>query len=283
MENFVVSLLIDELDEGLDSAFILHDLGAVLRSVSFIGQDDPYTGVEEGLFAESLMQCFESILNGVEDLVIRKESDRCSGRLAGPDHFQIRLRFAAGESLTVYLPVVRIDGDFQPLGEGVYDRSADAVQTSGEMISLAAEFSSRMKHRINDCDSGQSDLGLNADRNTSSVVGDFDDLSRKDLYIDLGAVSCKCLIDGVVHDLIHQMMKACRSGRSDIHTGTLAYSFQSFKDLNVGSVVCAFLFNNFLDFFFHLLPYFYSSISLSRSPRFASVAGETFVIYTLLL
>ena len=75
MENFVVSLLIDELDEGLDSAFILHDLGAVLRSVSFIGQDDPYTGVEEGLLAESLMQCFESILNGVEDLIIRKEAN----------------------------------------------------------------------------------------------------------------------------------------------------------------------------------------------------------------
>ena len=140
-----------------------------------------------------------------------------------------------------------------------------------------------MKYRVNDSNCRQSDLGLNADRNTSSVVGYFDDLPRKDLYIDLGAVSCQCLIDGVVHNLIHQMMKACRSSRSDIHTGTLAYSFQSFKDLNVGSVVCAFLFNNFLDFFFHLLPYFYSSISLSRSPRFVSVAGETFVIYTLLL
>ena len=50
-------------------------------------------------------------------------------------------------------------------------------------------------------------------------------------------VTGQSLIDGVIHDLVHQMVQTPLAGRADIHTGALAHSLQTFQDLDLAGVV----------------------------------------------
>ena len=53
----------------------------------------------------------------------------------------------------------------------------------------------------------------------------------------MGAVSGQCLVDGVIDDLVDQMMQAGRPGGTDIHAGALADRLKSLKNLNLARVV----------------------------------------------
>ena len=50
---------------------------------------------------------------------------------------------------------------------------------------------------------------------------------------DVLTVACQRLIDGVVHDLIDQMVQTGRGCRTDMHTGSLPNSLQAFQNLNL--------------------------------------------------
>ena len=60
----------------------------------------------------------------------------------------------------------------QPLGQGVDDGRADAVQAAGDLIAAAAEFAARMQDRIDDLERGAAGLGLNVHGDAAAVVGD---------------------------------------------------------------------------------------------------------------
>ena len=62
-------------------------------------------------------------------------------------------------------------------------------------------------------------------------------LDKQDIHIDLIAVSRQGLIDGVVHDFIHQVMQAPGACGADIHTRTLPDGLQSLQDLNLAFVI----------------------------------------------
>ena len=49
------------------------------------------------------------------------------------------------------------------------------------------------------------------------------------------AVTGQRLVDGVVHDLIDQMVQAAGAGGADIHARALAHRFQAFQDLDLGT------------------------------------------------
>ena len=51
------------------------------------------------------------------------------------------------------------------------------------------------------------------------------------------AVTGQRLIDGVIHNFIHQMVQTRGGGGADIHTRPLAYGFQTFQNLNLGAAV----------------------------------------------
>ena len=51
------------------------------------------------------------------------------------------------------------------------------------------------------------------------------------------AVTGQRLVDGVVHDLIDQMVQAALAGRADIHARALAHRFQAFQDLDLTGVI----------------------------------------------
>ena len=73
---------------------------------------------------------------------------------------------------------------------------------------FSAKFREIMKKEY---DRGETRLAVDADGDTASVVGDADDVARLNHDVDLGAVARQRLVDGVVDDLIDQMVQAARS------------------------------------------------------------------------
>ena len=56
-------------------------------------------------------------------------------------------------------------------------------------------------------------------------------LSGRIFDVDLVAIAGQRFVDGVVHDLIYQMMQAARACGADVHTGAFAHGLQPFEHL----------------------------------------------------
>ena len=121
-------------------------------------------------------------------------------------------------------------------GEGVNDGDADAVQTARDLVAVAAKFAARMKDGEHNLNGGHAAL-VHVDGDAAPVVCDGDAVVPVDDDLDGVAVTRECLIDGVVHDLIDEVMQSALRCRADIHTGTLAHRLQSFEDLNLPRAV----------------------------------------------
>ena len=141
------------------------------------------------------------------------------------------------KALGISLAVVAVV-NLHPLGKSVNYRRAYAVQTAGEFISVAAEFSSRVENGVYHLKGRNSHFGVNSGGNTASVVANGNGIVLVDSHDNLLTVTCKCLVDRVVDDLVHQMMQTARRGRSYIHSGAFSYRFKTFKDLYLAFVVC---------------------------------------------
>ena len=74
--------------------------------------------------------------------------------------------------------------------------------------------------------------------NAAAVVDDCNRAIDVNRDVDLVAVASKCLVNRVVDNLVHQMVQAWRTSRSDVHRGPLPYSLQPLEDLDfVGTVI----------------------------------------------
>ena len=125
-----------------------------------------------------------------------------------------------------------------------------------------------MQNGIDDLQRRSAGLGLDVHGDAPSVVGDGDGVAGVDGHGDVLTVAGKGLIDGIVHDLINQMVQTGNRGGADIHTGTLANRFQTLQNLNLGSVIFLvyigdvhFIFGHFLSSFRFLLVLFVLPLS----------------------
>ena len=169
---------------------------------------------------------------GIEHLRVWLEGDdgAVPVRIADDAHF---LRdIAAGELHLIDLAIL-MDLDREPLGQGVDDGRADAVQAAGDLIAAAAEFAARMQDRIDDLERGAAGLGLNVHGDAAAVIGDGDGVAGVDRHGDLGADTCQSFIHGIVYYLIYQMVKPSLRCASDIHARTFPDGLQPLKDLNL--------------------------------------------------
>ena len=167
---------------------------------------------------------------------------------------------------------IAADVDSQPLGAGVDDRSADAVQAAGHLVTgvLAAELAAGVQDGVDNGDSRQAGIGLNVHGDAAAVIGDLNDVVLQDLDLDVVAVARQSLIDGVVHDLVDQMVQAPLTGGADIHAGALPDCLQTLQDLDLAGVIL--MVGSGLgigacdDFFCHFLsPFVRISCKLDRS------------------
>ena len=128
----------------------------------------------------------------------------------------------------------------EPLGERVDDRDADAVQAAGDLVAAAvAELAAGVQR-------GQHDLGRGpflflqfVDRDAAAVVGDGAAVVRVEDDADAVAVAGDRLVDGVVDDLVDEVVEAARAGRADVHAGALADRLEPFEDGDVLGAVGA--------------------------------------------
>ena len=245
-----VAALAQVADEGTDAALVAHGLGAELVSFALfllwavtlgtlICQGDADTGVQEGFFPQALEQRFVTIQRCfLEHFRVRLEGDRSTGGGCRADLFQITIGFAALEALLI-LGTIAADANGQPLRQCINDRRTDAVQTASHLVAgiLAAELTAGVQHGIYDCDGRDAKLGLYIHGDAAAVIGNFDDITGFNRYFDMGAVPSQGFVDGVIDDLVDQVMQAGRAGRTDIHAGTLAHSLQALQDLDLRTAV----------------------------------------------
>ena len=121
----------------------------------------------------------------------------------------------------------------QPLAQSVDDGRAHAVQAAGDLITAAAELAAGVEHGIHDLQSRTSGLGLDVHGDTTAVVGDGDGVAGIDGHGNMLTVSGQRFVNGVVHDLIDEVVQTGGGGRTDIHTGSFPHRFQTLQNLNL--------------------------------------------------
>ena len=121
----------------------------------------------------------------------------------------------------------------QPLGKGVDDARAHAVQTAGDLIASAAELTARVQHGIDDLERGAPRLRLNVDGDTAAVIDNGDGVALVDRHFNFRAVACKRFVNGVIHNFVDEVVQAAHRRRSDVHARALAHRLQSFEHLNL--------------------------------------------------
>ena len=121
----------------------------------------------------------------------------------------------------------------QPLGKGVDDARAHAVQTAGDLIASAAELAARVQHGVDDLERGAPRLRLNVDGDTAAVIHNGDGVALVDRHLDLRAVARKRLVDGVIHNFVNEVVQSARGRGADIHARALAHRLQSFEHLDL--------------------------------------------------
>src|SRR4051812_28967407 len=106
-----------------------------------------------------------------EDLSIRLEADDGATPIGcRADVLELGRRAAALETLDIRASVAR-DFHFHPFRQGVYDGSADTMQSARSVVDLAAELSSGMEHGHDDFERRfVLELRMGIDRNSSAVI-----------------------------------------------------------------------------------------------------------------
>ena len=118
--------------------------------------------------------------------------------------------------------------------------SADGLyfaSTTSMGVGAAAELAAGVEDGVHHLQGGLAGLGLNVHGNAPAIVHHGDGAVLVDLHQDIRAVACQGLVDGVVHDLIHQMVKTGGGGGADIHTGPLADSLQPLQNLDLRGII----------------------------------------------
>ena len=116
------------------------------------------------------------------------------------------------------------------------------MQTTGNLIAAAAELAAGIEDGENDLERRHVlALGVLLDGNATAVIDDGAGSILIEGYVNLVAKTGKRLIDGVIDNLVDEVMQALGTRRSDVHAGTLADMLQTFENLDVLCAVAGFL------------------------------------------
>ncbi|OIQ74854.1 hypothetical protein GALL_434870 [mine drainage metagenome] len=236
---------IDVFDETLDSA----GKGKVLLlALALVDQADLHPVVEEGQFAQALGEHFVVKVDHAENVDVRQEMHfgallvGLAGNRRGRDGDTIDLddlavlQRATGELEFMHLAFAP-HRQAQPLRQGIHATDTDSVQAAGHLVAVLVELAARMQ--FGQGDFGRAALGLmlvvhlHPRGDATPVVDHADRVVGMNGDGDVVAIPGQRLVDGVVHDLEHQVMQSrAVGGITDIHAGTLAYRLQSLEDLD---------------------------------------------------
>jgi hypothetical protein len=123
--------------------------------------------------------------------------------------------------------------DFQPLGQGVDRRYADAVQAAGHLVRAAAELAAGMQLGHHRFKRRFARLLVDADRDAAAPVlyghaAVFADRNRNPV-----TVAGHRLVDRVIHHFRYHVVEGLDICPADVHAGAAAHGLQPFEHLNI--------------------------------------------------
>ena len=132
------------------------------------------------------------------------------------------------------LAAVAVDLELELARQRVHDRHADAVETAGDLVALAAELAARVQH-------GEHDLGRRlvlvvgvvVDRDAAPVVVDPAAAVGEQRDVDAGRVAGHRLVDRVVDHLVDEVVQTGQTGRADVHPGALPDGLEALEHRDV--------------------------------------------------
>ena len=108
------------------------------------------------------------------------------------------------------------------------------MQSARVLVVLIREFAARMQTSQDQLDTRDFFLRVLVNGHAAAIVVDLDRAILVDRDFNLLAVTCKCFVDGVIDDLMRQVI---RPGRVGIHTRPTPDRFESTEDFDVRSIV----------------------------------------------
>ncbi len=233
-----VEILHERGDSALVIELMLHPL-----LVAGVGEKHADAGVEEGKLAVAVLEPFEIVFGDFERVGAGQEGDPCAllavGRRA--DDLQRRFGFAVAEAHEMLLAVTP-DGQVEPFAERVDDADSDAVETARDLVGVVVagvlELPAGVELGHDDLGRRNAFLGVDSGRDAAAIVLDRDRAVGVQLNENAVAVPGERLVDRVVRDLEHHVVKArAVIGVADVHAGPFAHRVEALEDLDlVGAI-----------------------------------------------
>ena len=107
------------------------------------------------------------------------------------------------------------------------------MKSAGHLVSSATKLTTCMQHSKYYFKCRLSGFVIHSNRNTTSVIFNGNGIVLFNCYFDILTITGKCLIHGIIHNLINQMMKSSCGCTSDVHTRSLSYRFKSLQNLDL--------------------------------------------------
>ena len=93
------------------------------------------------------------------------------------------------------------------------------MEAARDLVAVAAELAAGVELREHDGQRGEPLLLDDVDRDAPSRVDHRDRVVGVDRDVDQVVASCERLVDGVVDDLVDEVVEPTRAGRADVHPG----------------------------------------------------------------
>ena len=139
------------------------------------------------------------------------------------------------------------DFDLKPVRKRIYNGCAYAMETAGNLVSAAAEFTAGVQDRENNLYCRNARFVVDSNRNASSVIDNRDRVIFVDRYFNVVTEACQCLVHRIIYNLVNQVMQTSGRGGTDIHARPFADRFQTLQNLNlICSVFNAHLYSSIL-------------------------------------
>ena len=238
IENRIIQRLtamIQKMYEFLDAALIVEGM-LLLHALAQIGKVNFQPLCQKSRFAEPLLQHI-IIKNGfLKNRIIRQKMHIRPCDLGFAHNSQRLCNIPTGIFLLMNFPIP-MHLHHKPFGQRIYNRRTNAVQTAGNLISAAAEFTACMQNRKYHLQRAHAFLVIDINGNAAPVIHNGNGIIGVDFYGNLVTEPCKRFIHGVIYNFINQMMQTLCAGGADIHTGALSHRLQPFQNLNLICII----------------------------------------------
>ncbi len=127
---------------------------------------------------------------------------------------------------------IALNFEFQEVRKRVDDGNADAVQSAGNLVAVAIEFSAGVQHGEHNFRRGALFRGVHVHRNAAAIVHHGHGIVGVHRDVHFVREARHRFVDGVVHHFPHQVVQAHLAGRADVHRGTQAHGFEPAEHLD---------------------------------------------------